>query len=134
MGQGNSGLFNGTEGSNNFPGATTEESIDTKLKTYLLDLTHSDGGSKATWFEKALGFTQHNIDEFKKQIVFDIEKATETVSTQYGQKYSQFIPIKGANGKVISVEFIWILNNDGIVRLVTAKPTARKVANNVQNT
>jgi hypothetical protein len=35
---------------------------------------------------------------------------------------AQVIPITGANGRVIDVMFVWIRNNDGIIRLVTGIP------------
>jgi filamentous hemagglutinin len=60
--------------------------------------------------------------QLARQIVFDPAKAIATSATQYGQKYQQVIAINGANGRVIDVLFVWIKNNDGIVRLVTAIP------------
>ena len=35
------------------------------------------------------------------------------------------ISIKDANGRNIDVNFSWIKNNDGIIRLVTAIPTKK---------
>jgi len=35
------------------------------------------------------------------------------------------IPIVGANTRTIDVQFIFIRNNDGVVRLVTAIPTCK---------
>jgi hypothetical protein len=86
---------------------------------------HPVGGSKAKWFDQALGFTRENADKLAKQIVFDPAKAVETGVTQYGTKFNQVISIVGENGKTIDVTFAWIRNNDGIVRLVTGIPTAR---------
>ncbi|MEU1522404.1 hypothetical protein ABZ413_09410 [Nocardia rhamnosiphila] len=61
----------------------------------------------------------------ERQIKFDPETAVETGTTQYGTKYNQTIPIVGANGKTIEVNFAWIRNEDGVVRLVTAIPTKK---------
>jgi hypothetical protein len=103
----------------------TQESINSKLDGYLLNKEHPVGGSKANWFEKALGFNKNNSQQLSSQIIFDKSKAVQTAVTEYGTKYSQIIPIKGVNGKIIDVEFVWIKNNDGIVRLVTSIPTKK---------
>jgi filamentous hemagglutinin len=100
--------------------ATTADSVADKLGRYLLDPNHPVGGDKATWFRKALGFTQDNLDDLARQIKFDPSKAIATELTQHGQKFEQVIQIVGANGKRIDVLFVWIRNNDGVVRLVTS--------------
>lgn len=84
------------------------------------------GGTKARWFQQALGFTKDNLDALAKQIVFNPTKAVTTEVNQWGQKFTQTITIVGANGKVIDVVFAWIQSKaDGIVRLVTAIPTEK---------
>jgi len=103
----------------------TQISVDKKLDTYLLEKEHPVGGSKAEWFDSALGFTKANSGELAKQIVFDPHKAIKTTETQFGTKFDQVIPITGANGRTISVKFGWIENNDGVVRLVTAIPAKK---------
>jgi len=100
--------------------ASTAESVTDKLRRYLLNPNHPVGGDKATWFKKALGFTQENLGDLAKQIKFDQAKAVATELTQHGQKYEQVINIVGANGKTIPTLFVWIKNNDGVVRLVTS--------------
>ena len=105
--------------------AIQKESIEKKLDTYLLNKDHPVGGSKANWFEKALGFTKENAGQLAKQIVFDENVAVQTAVTEHGIKYNQLISIVGANGKKIDVVFVWIKNNDGFVRLVTAIPTKK---------
>lgn len=91
----------------------------------MLNAEHPVGGPKAKWFEEALGYTQENAASLARQIVFDPAKAVATELTQHGQKFEQVIAIAGANGKTIDVNFVWIRNNDGVVRLVTAIPTKR---------
>ncbi len=105
--------------------SATQQSVDTKLSGYLLNPDHAVGGSKADWFEQALGFNQSNMDGLAKQIVFNPSTAVETATTQYGTKFNQVIPISGPSGRVIDVQFTWIKNLDGIVRLVTAIPTPK---------
>ena len=104
---------------------TTAESVSAKLDTYLLEPTHPVGGSKAKWFKEALGFTKDNSADLAKQIVFNSEKAIQTTKNAYGTKFSQVISVQGANGKIIDVEFIFIKNNDGVIRLVTSIPAKR---------
>jgi len=103
----------------------TQSSVDKKLTTYLLDKDHPIGGSKAEWFDSALGFNKTNSGVLAKQIVFDPSKAAKTSETQFGVKYDQTIQVTGANGRTIDVKFGWIKNNDGVVRLVTAIPTKK---------
>ncbi len=104
-------------------GKTTEESVQKKLKDYVLNKSHPVGGEKAKWFESALGFNQDNLDDLAKQIKFDATKAFKTELTEHGQKYNQVITINGANGKKIEVTFGFIENTDGVVRMTTAIPT-----------
>jgi RHS repeat-associated protein len=103
--------------------AQTAASVADKLARYLLNPDHPVGGSKAAWFDAALGFTQENASQLAEQIQFDADTAVETGVTQFGTQYNQTITIVGANGNVSDVVFGWILNNDGVVRLVTAIPT-----------
>ncbi|MCT4713476.1 VENN motif pre-toxin domain-containing protein, partial [Enterobacteriaceae bacterium H18W14] len=105
--------------------AETQSSVEQKLANYLLDKQHPVGGSKAEWFDSALGFNKTNSNELSKQIVFDPAKAVKTTETQFGTKYDQVIPISGSNGRTINVKFGWIKNNDGVVRLVTAIPAKK---------
>ena len=100
----------------------TKASVTDKLSRYLLNSSHPVGGSKAKWFDQALGFTKNNMDDLAKQIVFNNKTAVVKEVTKHGTKYNQVIPITGANGKVINVTFAWIKNNDDVVRLVTAIP------------
>jgi len=105
------------------PVSVTRASVDDKLARYLLNKDHPIGGSKADWFDQALGYNQKNADDLARQINFNENLAVKTSLTEHGQKYNQTIAIQGANGKTIDVNFGWIRNNDGDVRLVTAIPT-----------
>jgi len=99
---------------------TTATSVEDKAYRYFLNPDHPEGGPKAKWFEKALGFNRSNQSKLTSQIVFNESHAKPTVMTTYGQKYEQIINIQGANGKTIGVPFIWLkYKDDGVVRLVT---------------
>jgi len=101
---------------------TTAESVLDKLNRYLLNPDHIEGGSKAEIIRKALGFTRENMDLLAKQIIINAKTAIYDGTNQWGDLYIQVINIIGANGREIAVRFVWILNHDGVVRLVTAKP------------
>jgi RHS repeat-associated protein len=104
--------------------AKTAASVVDKLNRYLLNPDHPVGGSKAAWFEKALGFTRANLQDLAKQIVFDPKTAFLKQASEWGPIYNQVIRIVGPNGKIIDVTFGWIVRNeDGIARLTTAIPT-----------
>ncbi|MDR2487587.1 MAG: LXG domain-containing protein [Clostridiales Family XIII bacterium] len=104
----------------------TRASIDRKLDTYLLDPLHPTGRTKAEWFRQALGYERRNAADLAKQIIFDERVAVPTELTEFGQKFSQMIPVTGANGRLIEVQFIWIRGHDGVVKLVTAIPPKKK--------
>lgn len=76
----------------------TEQSVNKKLATYLLDETHPVGKDKAIWFKEALGFTQENSSSLANQIKFDTKTAVFQKNNGFGDLYQQMISIKGANG------------------------------------
>ena len=97
-------------------------SVRDKLNRYTLNLEHRRGGSKARWFQQALGFTRENSEELARQLVFDEKSAIQTGVTEFGTKYNQTIAVVGANGRTIPVTTAWLKGTDGVVRLVTALP------------
>lgn len=112
------------EGANEL--SPTEQSINKKLATYLLDETHPIGRDKAIWFKEALGFTQDNLEELAKQIKFDPETAIFQKNNGHGDLYQQTISIKGANGKTINTPFNWIIKNGSTTpELVGAIPVKK---------
>ncbi len=124
--KGSSTADNIIEGGSDALQALSRQSVDDKLTRYLLNADHPVGGSKAKWFKEALGYTQNNMDDLAKQIVFDPTKAVQTGVTEYGTKFNQTISITGANGKVIDVTFAWMKSaDDDVVRLVTSIPTKK---------
>ena len=101
---------------------TTKDSVDHKVYNYLLNPAHKDGGPKSKWLNKALGFTRENGSELAQQLIFDPSKAVPTIASEHGQKFSQIIPLRGANGKTIPTEIVWIKNHDGVIRIITLIP------------
>jgi len=105
---------------------TNIQSVADKASDYFLNPAHSDGGSKANWFEQALGYTKSNMDGLVNQIRFDPKTAIQTGVNEWGTKFNSVINIGGANGKTIPVTFGWILRaGETTVRLTTAIPTKR---------
>jgi len=104
----------------------TAASVEGKLSNYLLNAEHATGGSKASWFDQALGFNKSNMGDLASQIKFDPKTAVQTGVNDFGTLYNQSINIAGANGRVIPVTFAWIkLNGTNAVNLVTAIPTKK---------
>lgn len=104
------------------PAAQSAASVRDKLNRYTLNLEHRRGGSKARWFQQALGFTRDNSEELARQLVFDEGAAVQTEVTEVGVKYNQTIDVIGANGRTIPVRTAWIKGKGGVVRLITALP------------
>lgn len=99
---------------------STAQSIAQKLVTYSLNENHPIGGNKARVFKSALGITLDNPNELLEILVFDIDKATKDERTGKGQKYTILFEKMSISGKIVKVRTAWILNHDGILRLVTA--------------
>jgi filamentous hemagglutinin len=99
--------------------------LQSKLQGYLLDATHAQNQTKATWFQQALGFDKGNWEGLASQIKFDEAKAVVTKTTQYGQTFEQKIPIIGTNGRTIDVPFVFLKDGSGTVRLVTGVPAKK---------
>jgi filamentous hemagglutinin len=92
---------------------------------YLLDPTHPQNQTKATWFEQALGFDKKNWQDLAAQIKFNEAAAIPTKSTQYGQTFEQSIPITGVNGRTINTTFVFMKDTNGVVRLITGIPAKK---------
>ena len=96
-----------------------------KLEKYLPNPDNPQNQGKAGWFKQALGFDQSNWKDLAAQLKFDETTAVLQDATDAGQKYQQTIPVKGANGRTIDTNFIFLKDKTGNVRLITGIP-ARK--------
>lgn len=103
-------------------GAFVEEA---KLRDYLLNLTHADGGSKAAFFI-AFGFTRDEPDALRLAL---LEQANshdaEEVASVFGKRYTVDAPIRTPSGRMPWVRSVWEVK-DGPPRLVTAFPIQAK--------
>jgi len=93
------------------------------LHGYLLDPDHGQNQGKAIWFQKALGFDKNTWQQLAPQLYFDESTAVFRETTPYGDRYSQFIPVTGPNGRTIAVEFIFQKDGAGRVTFITGIPT-----------
>ena len=94
-----------------------------KVRDYLLNLEHPDGGSKAVWFH-ALGYSQSNWHDLADDLLTIARNcdnfATET--TRFGVKYKVRGSIGRPDHRTGNVLTVWIVEDDQPPRLVTAYP------------
>ena len=98
-----------------------------KVRDYLLNLEHPDGGSKAVWFY-SLGYSRDEWKVLADDLLaiarncadFDIE------TTQYGIKYQATGPVGRPSRRPGEVLTVWIVEDDDPPRLVTAFPDEDK--------
>lgn len=100
-----------------------------KIKEYLLNRNHPDGGGKAAFFEM-MGFSLSASDVFVKSLIQHgaRRKLIDTVSTRYGRKYTVSCVLETPNGKNPCVNTVWIVEpNAREPRLITAYPARGKM-------
>jgi len=106
------------------PGAADANVSQEKLTSYLLNLTHPIGGSKARWFY-SLGYSAHDPEQLSTDLRLALMCGTvlEVKSNAYGVKYvvsGQMLTPSGIEARVMTV---WIVTGDHPApRLVTAFP------------
>jgi hypothetical protein len=105
------------------PDANRAVATDEKVRDYLLNLGHPDGGSKAVWFH-SLGYARDDWHYLSADMLaiardcdsFDIE------STRFGVKYKASGVIGRPDYRPGAVLTVWIVEDDDPPRLVTAYP------------
>ncbi len=98
-----------------------------KVRDYLLNLEHPDGGSKAVWFH-SLGYTRNEwqlLADDLMAIACDCDEF-DTETTQFGIKYKATGSVARLNHRAGSVLTVWIVEDDNSPRLVTAYPDEEK--------
>lgn len=96
-----------------------------KVRDYLLNLDHPDGGSKAVWFH-SLGYTRHEHQILATDLlsiarncdIFDAEM------TRFGIKYRVSGDLARPGHRPGRVMTVWIVEESEPPRLVTAYPMA----------
>ena len=105
------------------PNANRAIAADEKVRDYLLNLSHPDGGSKAVWFH-SLGYSRENWMQLAEDLTaiarechnFDFE------SCPFGVKYKTSGMIGRPGNRPGLVFTVWIVEDDDPPRLVTAYP------------
>ena len=96
---------------------------DEKVRDYLLNIEHPDGGSKAVWFH-SLGYVSDEwqlLADDLLEIARDCEDF-DTVTTRFGVKYKAAGAVGRPNHRPGNVLTVWIVEDDDPPRLVTAYP------------
>ncbi len=94
-----------------------------KLRLYLLDLEHPDGGPKARFFISA-GYSLDDLDVFSEALrTHAAEREVEAeFSTPYGTKYIIRCGMPTPDGRNPCVVSVLFDEGDGWARLVSAYP------------
>lgn len=98
-----------------------------KVRDYLLNRDHPDGGSKAVWFE-SLGYTRSN-DSALAEDLLAIARECETFGseiTKFGVESNAVGVIAAPGHRPGHVMTVWIVEDDDPPRLVTAYPDSGK--------
>lgn len=94
-----------------------------KIRKYLLDPTHPEGGAKAKFF-LAGGFSDSEwliLDHALRH--HPIDNAVEsTVQNDFGVKYMVRCTIRTPDGRNPCILTVWMVDGPGAARFVTARP------------
>ena len=103
---------------------TTEATVATeKVRDYLLNPEHPDGGSKAAWFQ-SLGYARDRWEELASDLLALAAACDQfaTVRTPFGVKYVVKGQVGRKSHRFASVLAVWIVEAGRPPRLVTAYP------------
>ena len=105
------------------PNATEATAATEKVRDYLLNAEHPDGGSKAAWFQ-SLGYGRDRWHELASDLLALAATCEQfaTVRTPFGVKYVLKGQIGRGPHRSASVLAVWIVEADRPPRLVTAYP------------
>ncbi len=96
---------------------------DVKVRDYLLNLSHPDGGSKAIWFH-SLGYHRDKWQDLVDDLLTIAQNCTtfDTEVTRFGVKYKALGTVGRYEHRPGVVVTVWIVEDDDPPRLVTAYP------------
>ena len=105
------------------PNATEATATTEKVRDYLLNPEHPDGGSNAAWFQ-SLGYGRDRWHELAMDLLALAATCEQfaTVQTPFGIKYVVQGRIGRGPHRSASVLAVWIVEGDRPPRLVTAYP------------
>ncbi len=95
-----------------------------KIKNYLLNRNHVEGGAKANFFEDVLGIQQEDWRYLSDQIIQGMKDAVlfRVKNTQHGMSHGAFLMITGRNGRSAVIQTGWQIKKGESARLITAYP------------
>lgn len=98
-----------------------------KVRDYLLNLNHPDGGPKAVWFH-SLGYSRNHCLELSNDLLAIAQhcESFDTETTTFGVKYKATGLIGRPDNRPGFVMTVWIVEDDEAPRLVTAYPEETK--------
>ena len=95
-----------------------------KVRDYLLDPDHPEGGSKARYF-RSLGYSRLAWRRLESDLrsAHESKRIKNDVQTVYGDKYRLVSRITGPNGRSAIIVTVWIVREgESFARLVSAHP------------
>ncbi len=95
-----------------------------KITEYLLNLDHQDGGAKAKFFLER-GFTFQNWNELSKSLLCQGKSnpVEKYIRNKYGMKILVRCNMLSPDGKNPCILSVWMQENDGPPRFITAYPS-----------
>ena len=105
------------------PDAQLAVVTDEKVRDYLLNLEHPDGGSKAVWFQ-SLGYQRDEWQSLAHDLLALARECQEfeTEIVKFGVKYKTVGTIGRPDHRPGRVLAVWIVEDNDPPRLVTAYP------------
>jgi hypothetical protein len=105
------------------PNAKEATAATEKVRDYLLNPEHPDGGSKAAWFQ-SLGYARDRWEELASDVLALAAPCDQfaTVRTPYGVKNFMKGRIGRESHRTAGVLAVWIVEGGRPPRLVTAYP------------
>jgi hypothetical protein len=95
-----------------------------KVRDYLLNADHPDGGPKSTFFTSH-GFERADHTKLAEALVrhFEDNGPSESIDTPFGRKYSVHGRLRTPDGRQPMIRSVWIvLSEETVATFVTAVP------------
>lgn len=107
---------------------------ENKVKNYLLNVDHPDGGPKAKFFIEILGIQREDWRYLADQISGAMSSALiyRVKNNNHGISHGAFIEVIGRNDRKAIIQTGWIVKNGEAPRLVTAYPNSDSVEGEFQ--
>ena len=106
-----------------FPDAEHAVVSEAKIRDYLLNANHPVGGPKAAWFA-TIGYTVDHWEDLADDLLRLARTAEDFVAkpSRFGGKYEVSGRIGRPGYRPADVMTVWIVEENGLPRLITAYP------------